>query len=380
MLESRLLVCLSMLNEMCSMVEIIGAPTQHGRQPTLGAEVSRQASQTWRGPMTTLKIHGEALHNIPWQDRPAKHHDVLWRYTDNPIVPARAIRASAYIHNSAVIPFQGAFAGVFRIDNRARRMQLHAGRSKDGLRWQLEEEPIRFECDDPEVGQFKYGYDPRLVRIEGRIYVIWCNGYHGPTIGLGYTEDFEKFHQLENALLPFNRNGVLFPRRIQERYVLLSRPSDNGHTPFGEIYLSHSPDLIHWGKHRHVMSPIPDENGWQSTKIGAGPAPIETSEGWLLIYHGVVTTCNGFVYSAGAALLDLEQPWKVIARSDPYLLTPSTPYESVGNVPNVVFPCGALLDAPSGRLALYYGSADSVVSVAFGYVQEIVEFVRNNRV
>ena len=330
--------------------------------------------------MSSIEIPGEPLPNIPWQERPADCSDVLWRYSENPVVPARAIAASTYIHNSAVIPFEGRFAGVFRIDNRSRRMQLHAGRSHDGLTWQIDEAPIRFRADDPEVGRFQYGYDPRLVRIEGRIYVVWCNGYHGPTIGLGYTEDFETFHQLENALLPFNRNGVLFPRRIGDSYVLLSRPSDNGHTPFGEIYLSHSPDLIHWGKHRHVMSPIREENGWQSTKIGAGPAPIETSEGWLLLYHGVVTTCNGFVYSAGAALLDLDRPWKVIARADPYLLTPSTPYECVGNVPNVVFPCGALIDAPSGRLALYYGSADTVVSVAFGNIREIVDFVKNNAI
>ncbi len=326
------------------------------------------------------EVRAEPLPNIPWQERPRGSQDVLWRYARNPVVPARAIAASTYVHNSAVIPFEGGFAGVFRVDNRSRRMQLHAGRSRDGLDWKLEEQPIRFVCDDPEIGKFSYGYDPRLVRIDGRVYVMWCNGYHGPTIGLGYTDDFETFHQLENALLPFNRNGVLFPRRILGDYCLLSRPSDNGHTPFGEIYLSRSPDLVHWGRHRHVMSPIKQENGWQSTKIGAGPAPIETSEGWLLIYHGVVTTCNGFVYSVGAALLDLDEPWRVIARADPYLLTPSTLYESVGNVPNVVFPCGALIDGSTGRLALYYGSADTVISVAFGYVQEIVDFVRSNAI
>jgi beta-1,4-mannooligosaccharide/beta-1,4-mannosyl-N-acetylglucosamine phosphorylase len=330
--------------------------------------------------MTTLKIAADVLPRIPWQDRPRDCHDVLWRYSENPVVPARAIAASTYIHNSAVIAFEGAFAGVFRIDNRSRRMELHVGRSDDGLHWKLDEERLHFVCDDPEIGRFVYGYDPRLVKIEGRIYVMWCNGYHGPTIGLGYTEDFKTFHQIENALLPFNRNGVLFPRRIGGEYCLLSRPSDNGHTPFGEIYLSRSRDLVYWGRHRHVMSPVREENGWQSTKIGAGPAPIETSEGWLLIYHGVNATCNGFVYSAGAALLDLDEPWKVIARCDPYLLTPSTLYECVGNVPNVVFPCGALVDGETGRLALYYGSADTVVSVAFGNVHEIVDFVRDNKV
>jgi beta-1,4-mannooligosaccharide/beta-1,4-mannosyl-N-acetylglucosamine phosphorylase len=326
-----------------------------------------------------LTVVGEPLPNLPWEERPAGGRDLLWRYSKNPVVPARAIAASTYVHNSAVAPFRGGFAGVFRIDNRARRMELHAGRSDDGLHWTLDEERIRFECGDPEIGRFAYGYDPRLARIDGRYYVMWCNGYHGPTIGLGWTDDFRTFHQLENALLPFNRNGVLFPRKVKDHYLLLSRPSDNGHTPFGEIYLSQSRDLVYWGRHRWVMSPIKEENGWQSTKIGAGPVPIETSEGWLLIYHGVVTTCNGFVYSAGAALLDLDEPWKVIARTDPWILTPTETYEMVGNVPNVCFPCAALVDAPTGRLALYYGCADTVVGVAFGTVQEIVEFTKANR-
>lgn len=145
--------------------------------------------------------------------------------------------------------------------------------------------------------------------------VSWCNSYngHGPTIGLGWTTDFNEFTQLDNAFLPFNRNGVLFPRRIGGAYIMLSRPSDNGHTPFGDIYCSESPDLVHWGRHRHVMAPLPWT--WQSTKVGAGPTPIETDEGWLLLYHGVLTSCNGFVYSMGVALLDLDEPWKVIERA-----------------------------------------------------------------
>ena len=116
---------------------------------------------------------------------------------------------------------------------------------------------------------------------------------------------------------------------------------------------------------------------WQSTKIGAGPTPIETTEGWLLIYHGVLTSCNGFVYSMGAALLDLDQPWKVIYRGGPYLMSPQMLYENVGDVPNVVFPCAALTDAPTGRIALYYGAADTVTGLAFGYVDEIIDFVKS---
>ena len=110
--------------------------------------------------------------------------------------------------------------------------------------------------------------------------------------------------------------------------------------------------------------------GWQSTKIGAGPTPIETSEGWLLIYHGVSTSCNGFVYSFGAALLDLDQPWKVMYRTEPYLLAPQAPYERVGDVPNVAFPCATLVDADTGRMAIYYGGADTVVCLAFAQISE----------
>ena len=141
-----------------------------------------------------------------------------------------------------------------------------------------------------------YGYDPRVCFIEDRYYVTWCNGYHGPTIGVAYTFDFETFHQLENAFIPFNRNGVLFPRKINGRFAMLSRPSDNGHTPFGDIYYSESPDLEFWGRHRHVMSPAPfEQSAWQCLKIGAGPIPIETSEGWLLFYHGVLRYLQWFM-------------------------------------------------------------------------------------
>jgi len=118
--------------------------------------------------------------------------------------------------------------------------------------------------------------------------------------------------------------------------------------------------------------------GWQATKVGAGPAPIETSEGWLLIYHGVLTSCNGFVYSMGAALLDIDRPWNVLYRTEPYLLSPQKTYECVGDTPNVVFPCAALCDAPPGRIAVYYGAADTVTCLAFTQVDELIDFIKSN--
>ncbi len=325
--------------------------------------------------MSKQTIIGEALPNIPWEDKPAECKTVVWRSERNPVIPRDLIPTSNSIFNSAVVPFKGEFAGVFRCDNTARRMQLHTGRSKDGVNWELEPERIQFICDDEEIGNFVYGYDPRVCWIEDRYYVTWCNGYHGPTIGVAYTHDFKEYHQLENAFLPFNRNGVMFPRKINGKYAMLSRPSDNGHTPFGDIFYSESPDMCHWGCHRHVMGTA---GGWQSTKVGAGPIPIETTEGWLMIYHGVLTSCNGFVYSTGAALLDIDKPWKVIHRTRPYILSPQKLYECVGDVPNVVFPCAAVCDAPTGRIALYYGGADTVVCLAFTQVDELIGFIKDN--
>lgn len=254
-------------------------------------------------------------------------------------------------------------------------MRIHAGFSEDGVEWRIDPQPIEFICDDREIGSLVYAYDPRVCWIDDRYYVTWCNGYHGPTIGVAYTYNFKEFFQLENAFLPYNRNGVLFPRKIGGKYMMLSRPSDRGHTPFGDIFCSQSPDMIHWGCHRHVMSP---RGSWQSTKIGPGPVPIETSEGWLLIYHGVLTSCNGFVYHMGAALLDIDRPWKVLCRTEPYILSPQEIYECVGDVPNVVFPCAALADSATGRIAIYYGAADTVTCLAYAYVDELVDFVKSN--
>ncbi len=326
----------------------------------------------------SVKIVGSALPNMPWQDRPAGSQDVIWRYSKNPVIPRNLIPRANSIFNSAVVPFNGKFAGVFRCDDRARNMVIHSGKSDDGFTWTIQPDPIKFVADNPrvaEISTFDYGYDPRVCWIEDRYYVTWCNGYHGPTIGVGYTYDFDKFYQLENAYMPFNRNGVLFPRKINGKFAMFSRPSDNGHTPFGTIFYSESPDMEHWGCHRWVMDP---NSGWQSTKVGAGPIPIETSEGWLLIYHGVLTSCNGYVYSMGAVLLDLDKPWQVIYRTHPYLLAPWEAYECVGDVPNVAFPCAALVDAPTGRIAVYYGAADTVTCLAFSYVDDIIEFTKQN--
>ena len=324
-------------------------------------------------------IIGSSLPNMPWQEKPAGCMQPVWRYTDNPVIRRHDMPKANSIFNSAIVPFQDGFAGIFRCDSLGISMDLYAGFSRDGLRWEINTEALRFTGADGEILNREYRYDARICCLEDRYYITWCNGYHGPTIGVGYTYDFKTFTQLENAFLPYNRNGVLFPRKIDGLYAMLSRPSDTGHTASGDIFYSQSPDMEFWGRHRFVMGTFGgDASAWQSTKIGPGPAPIETDEGWLLIYHGVLNTCNGFVYRMGAALLDLDQPWKVKYRSKFYILAPEELYECVGDVPNVVFPCAALTDADTGRIAIYYGCADTVTGLAFTTVDTLLDYIKAN--
>ncbi|WP_040951404.1 glycoside hydrolase family 130 protein [Gorillibacterium massiliense] len=327
--------------------------------------------------MTAPKIIGPALPNMPWQERPAGNNDVVWRHAENPIIDWNPTKDIARVFNSAVVPYENGFIGVLRAEPRTGVPQLHLARSKDGLSWDIEEKPIVWIDEEGNPYPPNYAYDPRLVKVEDTYYIIWCTDFGGAALGLGMTKDFKTFTRLENPFIPFNRNGVLFPRKLNGKYQLLSRPSDSGHTPFGDIFISESPDLVHWGKHRRVMA-RGGSAWWQSVKIGGGPIPIETTEGWLLFYHGVSGTCNGFVYSMGAALLDLDNPAKVLYRTKPYLLTPETPYETSGFVPNVVFPCATLHDAETGRIAIYYGAADTYVSVAYTQLDELIAYLKEN--
>ncbi|MCQ2608216.1 MAG: glycoside hydrolase family 130 protein [Bacteroidales bacterium] len=322
-------------------------------------------------------IIGNNLPNIPWEEKPAGCKDILWRYSKNPIIDWNPIPTAGRVYNSAVVPFNGVFAGVFRGDQRNGRATLFSGFSKDGIHIELNPEPIQWINEDGTPNPTSYAYDPRVVKIEDKYFVTWCDDMKGPSIGLGYTTDFKTFYRMPNPLMPYNRNGVLFPRKINGKYMLLSRPSDTGHTPFGNIYISESPDMEHWGHHKLVMT-NGGQGWWQGMKVGAGPVPIETTEGWLLFYHGVSSTCNGYVYSYGAVLLDINNPSKVLYRTRDYLLTPEVDYETRGFVPNVTFPCANLYDAATGRICIYYGAADTFTALAFCQVDEVIDFMKKN--
>ena len=291
--------------------------------------------------------------------RPARPA-VLWRSARNPIIPRDQLPRSNSIFNSAVVPFADGFAG--RLPGRRHRPHDEPPRRAQRRRRDLGDRRRSRSRSSPaddrvaEIqGTFEHAYDPRVTWLEDRFYVTWCNGYHGPTIGIAWTtrlRDVPPARQRVPAVQP-QRRAVPAPHR---RRLRDAEPAER-----------QRPHAVR--RHLLLGEPRPGPLGPPSPRHGAraldagtrprsapGPTPIETAEGWLLIYHGVLTSCNGFVYSMGAALLDLDEPWQVIARGRATTCSrPQVPYEQVGDVPNVVFPCAALVDATADRLTVYYG-------------------------
>lgn len=322
-------------------------------------------------------VNCKSLPHMPFEEKPKNYAFPLWRFSKNPIINRNVNHAIDRTFNSSVVPFNGGYIGVFRGDKRDGCPNLFVGRSKDGVHFEIDDKPIHFI--DEKTGESRdtdWQYDPRLIEIDGLYYIVWCDFFSGATISIAYTEDFITFKKIDNPFLPNNRNGVLFPRKINGKYYMLSRPSDLGHTPFGDLFVSASNDLRFWGEHRLVLA-----HGWAwwtSLKIGGGPAPIELDDGWLIFIHGVTQTCNGYVYSVGAIIVDKDVVSKVKYRCNDFLLTPEESYETTGFVPNVIFPTSTLIDQDTGRIALYYGAADTYTCLAFGYIDEIVAYIKEH--
>ncbi len=322
-------------------------------------------------------VNAKAVKNMPWEECPKGFEGPIWRYSKNPVIDRHPIEDVSRVFNSALVPFKDEFIGVFRGDNIDDIPHLYVGHSKDGIHFTFEKEMIHFVNEKGEaIPDTNYQYDPRVVPIEDKYYIIWCDDLCGPTISIAITEDFKKFVKMDNPFLPYNRNGVLFPRKFDDRYLMLSRPSDSGHTAFGDIFLSESRDLTYWGRHRVVATR--GYEWWCALKIGAGPAPIELDDGWLVFMHGVNRTCSGYIYSIGALILDKDDPSKVLYRCKNFMMTPEMPYETVGFVPNVIFPTCALVDGPTGRIALYYGASDTYVGLAFTTVDKVVDYIKKH--
>ena len=314
-----------------------------------------------------------------WEDAPTPD-SVIWRYSGNPLFDLKSQDHFWHICNSAVAIVNGEYVGIFRCEDKTGSPELYVGRSADGAKWELETTPIVFYEEDGSVFQKLYCYDPRLIKLDGVYYVVFCADVDGPSIYIAKTADFKRFDKLPNGFLPFNRNGVLFPEKINGQYVMLNRPSDSGNTQFGNIHISYSNDLVYWGNHKLLMKNFHlGNNFWERIKIGAGPTPIKTDEGWLLIYHGVQGTCNAWSYSFGVAVLDLEDPSKVKYRANRLLMAAEEPYETAGFTANVIFPTCALTDS-EGRISVYYGAADTNMAIAFTTVDKLLAFAKKYNV
>ena len=295
------------------------------------------------------------------------------RYEHNPILspkdwpyPANAV------FNPAAVALNGTTLLLARVEDRRGFSHLTAARSHNGITdWEIDETPTL--SPDPESHEERWGLeDARVVRMqESGEYAITCVSFSagGPLVSVIMTEDFKTFERRGTPFPPEDKDACLFPRRFGGRYVMIHRPIIRGQA---HIWISSSPDLHHWGDHEIL---IPVRSGWWDChRVGLGTQPLETEAGWLIIYHGVRVTPAGQVYRVGLALLDLDNPRRVVRRTDEWVFSPSMSYEFSGDVSGVVFPTGAVVVKKTNELRLYYGAADSSICVAVADMSVILEY------
>lgn len=300
------------------------------------------------------------------------HSHLLKHYSDQPILSAHDFPVPVNsVFNPAAVKYGDEYLLLTRVEDLSGVSCLWLARSKDGVHFTPDPQPVMWPTqEEPFCYVERYGLeDPRITLIGDTFYITYV-GYseHDCVTLLAETRDFVTYRRLAILGLPENKDVVLFPEKIGGRYAKLDRPMTQT-SRRGEMWISFSPDLIHWGDPRPVMSPRPHR--WDSLKIGPGAPPIKTEAGWLEIYHGVKLTAAGALYRLGAVLLDLEHPWRVIGRADEAILSPSLPMDFHGDVPNVVFTCGAILE-PNGELKIYYGAADQVIGLAICAVEDVI--------
>jgi len=322
------------------------------------------------------------MERIPSRDsQPGKGYAELFnRHAGNPILTAHDWPYPAHTtFNAGACQVGDETVLLVRVEDRCGHSHLTVARSKDGVsHWQIDARPS-FAPDPANHCEEEWGIeDPRLTWVEDRdCWVIAYTAYSpsGPLVSLAETKDFRSFQRLGPVMPPENKDAALFPRRFGNRYAMIHRPVASAKAG-AHIWISFSPDLIHWGEHQLLLKA---RHGawWDASKIGLGPPPLETAEGWLVMYHGVRVTASGSLYRVGLALLDLVDPRRVLRRSNEWVFAPEMPYECLGDVPTVVFPCGWILDEPTGSIRLYYGGADTCLALATASLSDILAYLRD---
>jgi len=297
--------------------------------------------------------------------------DLLHRWERNPIITVRDVpfRCNT-VFNGTPVKLDGEYHMILRVEGQQGYSFFALARSHDGIHFEVEPEPCMMPADS---GPFKlweeHGIeDPRLTLLEGTYYVMYtavCR--YGHRIALARTEDFHHYERIALVSGPGNKDGVLFPEKINGLYARLDRPFGKD---VGSVWISYSPDLINWGMSEMVFPPR--ARYWDSYRIGASAPPIPTDRGWLEVYHGVKMTSAGPIYRIGTAMLDRDDPTKVVGRCLSPVLSPREEYERVGDVGNVVFACGMIAE-DDGEAKIYYGAADTSICVATGSLRDIIQ-------
>jgi beta-1,4-mannooligosaccharide/beta-1,4-mannosyl-N-acetylglucosamine phosphorylase len=318
------------------------------------------------------------------------------RYKNNPIItrkdipdiPPHLVDVSS-VFNPGAIKFGDKYLLMLRVQNRGRETFLLTAISDDGVHFSISNQIVQFNGIEKIKEKIYHCYDPRITRIDAIYYIMFAMDMDdGCRLGLAQTDDFENFEFMGIVSEDDNRNGVLFPEKINGKYLRLDRPNEidlpDGPTTGSVIRLSESDDLLEWESVGPVIS---GRSHYWDELIGAGPPPIKTEQGWLQIYHGVATHFGSSnIYQAGVMLLDLENPLKVIGRSRYNILEPREMYELIGQVPNVVFPSGAIVEevAADGfakldsRIFIYYGAADTSVGLTISTISELLELAKTD--
>jgi predicted GH43/DUF377 family glycosyl hydrolase len=302
-------------------------------------------------------------------------HELFERSPANPVLtPANWPYAVNAVFNPGVAAIDGETVLLCRVEDRCGISHLTVARSADRFTgWRVDPAPLILADPDDPVTQWGVE-DPRITWVaELGAWFITYTGYgpEGPCVVMAQTDDFRSVQPLGVAMPPEDKNASLLPRRVGGRFVLFHRPS-SALSRHADIWLSYSADLKSWTRHVPVLR-ARQGAWWDSARIGMGPPPLETEHGWLCVYHGVKEMVGGPVYRVGVALLNLEEPARVLARGQGWVLAPSAEYERVGDAPNVVFPCGLLHDPGTGELRLYYGAADTVVAVATATLSDVLQ-------
>jgi predicted GH43/DUF377 family glycosyl hydrolase len=302
------------------------------------------------------------------------------RHKANPILTAAdwPYPAHTVFNAGSTLLRDGTTLLLCRVEDRRGHSHLCAARSVNGVDgWAIDAEPTLLPDPENHVEEIWGIEDPRITFLEelGKyavVYTAFSKG--GPCVALAMTEDFRRFERYGVIMQPDDKDAALLPRRIDGEFALIHRPSNHS---TAHIWMTFSPDLRNWGNHRLLLKARKGA-WWDANRIGLSPPLIETSRGWLMIYHGVRTTAAGSLYRIGLALFSLDRPTHCLLRGDSWVFGPEAPYERHGDVANVTFPCGYTTGADGDSINLYYGAADTSVALATGSIREILHWLDQN--